>query len=74
MFLGEILVGIDLEGDEPGEDSKCIANSVWGGSSLYIHNRGQFRPSSVCFGYAFDFRVTTVLVWRASGPRRGRER
>jgi hypothetical protein len=24
MFLGEMLIGIDLEGEEPGDDSKCI--------------------------------------------------
>lgn len=24
MFLGEMLMGIDLEGDEPGEVSKCM--------------------------------------------------
>lgn len=24
IFLGEILMGIDFDGDEPGEASKCI--------------------------------------------------
>jgi hypothetical protein len=24
LFLGEMLIGIDLEGEEPGDDSKCI--------------------------------------------------
>lgn len=37
MFLGEMLIGIDLEGDEPGEVSKCIVYSVRGGSSECIY-------------------------------------
>ena len=28
MFLGEMLMGMDLEGEEPGEVSKCIL-TVW---------------------------------------------
>ena len=24
MFLGEMLMGIDLDGEEPGDDSKCM--------------------------------------------------
>lgn len=24
MFLGEMLMGMDLEGEEPGDDSKCM--------------------------------------------------
>ena len=42
MFLGEMLMGIDLEGDEPGEASKCILLDVWiayvVGRCMYIHN------------------------------------
>lgn len=40
MFLGEMLMGIDLDGDEPGEVSKCILNSwvAYGvGRCMYIH-------------------------------------
>lgn len=34
IFLGEMLMGIDLEGDEPGDDSKYIlVGSVVGGSA-----------------------------------------
>jgi hypothetical protein len=40
MFRGERLIGIDLEGDEPGDDSKCIVvDSVEGGSCVYTHLR-----------------------------------
>lgn len=41
MFLGEMVMGIEAEGEEPGEepgeDSKCIVRigSVRGGSDMY---------------------------------------
>ncbi len=41
MFLGEMLMGIDLDGDEPGEASKCmldILGSVRGGS-VYVYTQ-----------------------------------
>jgi hypothetical protein len=28
MFLGEMLMGSDLDGEEPGEDSKCMVVRV----------------------------------------------
>jgi hypothetical protein len=41
MFLGEMLIGIDLDGDEPGEVSKCMLD-IWVaygvGRCMYIHN------------------------------------
>lgn len=41
MFLDEILMGIDLDGDEPGDVSKCmldirVARGV--GRCMYIHS------------------------------------
>lgn len=36
IFLGEILIGIDLEGDEPGDDSKYIVLSSVGGGSCCV--------------------------------------
>jgi hypothetical protein len=55
MFRGEILIGIDLEGDEPGDDSKCIVDdSVGGGSCVYTHLRAL---SAVCLlRFSFFFR------------------
>ena len=49
MFLGEILIGIDLEGEEPGEVSKCIVYSVRGGSSVCIYTlAGTFGREVFC--------------------------
>jgi hypothetical protein len=54
MFLGEMLMGSDFDGEEPGDDSKCMmvnGYSVRGGSLLYIHTCGHFRryKTDVCF-------------------------
>lgn len=40
MFLGEMLMGMDLEGDEPGEVSKCIVCEWCTGwvSSVYVYS------------------------------------
>jgi hypothetical protein len=40
ILLGEMLMGMDLEGDEPGDDSKCIFGSwvVYGvGLVVYVY-------------------------------------
>lgn len=42
MFLGEMLMGMDLDGDEPGDVSKCMVGFFWVaygvGRCMYIHN------------------------------------
>jgi hypothetical protein len=41
MFLGEMLMGMDLDGDEPGDVSKCMLDNwvAYGvGRCMYIHN------------------------------------
>jgi hypothetical protein len=50
ILLGEILMGIDLEGDEQGDDSKCILIVYVVGLVVYIHNYGRCRPERVCSG------------------------
>lgn len=42
MFLGEMLMGIDLEGDEPGEVSKCMVKVALGvgPGCVYTGSRG----------------------------------
>jgi hypothetical protein len=37
ILLGEILMGMDLEGDEPGDDSKCILVVYGVGLVLYVY-------------------------------------
>lgn len=69
MFLGEMLIGIDLEGEEPGDDSKCIMYSVGGGSCVYTHLReiSAVESSSRHGGFSVFFR--TKLVLRPTLPR-----
>jgi hypothetical protein len=48
ILLDEMLMGIDLEGDEPGEVSKCIVAVYRVGLVVYIHDYGRCRPESSC--------------------------
>jgi hypothetical protein len=72
MFLGEMLMGSDLDGEEPGDDSKCIlvvnvnADSVRGGSLLYIRTCGHFRRYKIAACFRGFFRQSSVA---ATGPR-----
>jgi hypothetical protein len=70
MFLGEMLMGSDFDGEEPGDDSKCMmADSVRGGSVLYIHTCGHFRryKIDVCFRGFFVSLVSRQLDRGAGG-------
>jgi hypothetical protein len=56
MFRGEILIGIDLEGEEPGDDSKCILDdSVRGGSCVYIQSTHLRALSAVKYLLRFSY-------------------
>jgi hypothetical protein len=57
ILLGEILMGIDFEGDEPGDDSKCILRSCCDGSV-----RG--GSASVCI-----YKGTTGVIGRTETAR-----
>jgi hypothetical protein len=46
ILLGEILIGIDLEGDEPGDDSKCIL-VVYGVGLMCIYTRRALSAGKV---------------------------
>jgi hypothetical protein len=50
ILLGEILIGIDLDGDEPGDDSKCILVVYGVGSCCVYTHHGRCRPGSVFSG------------------------
>jgi hypothetical protein len=65
ILLGEILIGIDLEGDEPGDDSKCILMcSVRGGSCvcICIWVAGALGQKSVCSERVGFFQSPHVSV------------
>jgi hypothetical protein len=57
MVLGEMLMGIDFDGDEPGDDSKCILkalDSVRGGSVyVYTHDRALSAVNSFARSVVF---------------------
>jgi hypothetical protein len=44
ILLGDMLIGIDFEGDEPGDDSKCMMVVYGVGLLVYIHTYGRCRP------------------------------
>jgi hypothetical protein len=62
MFRGEILIGIDLEGEEPGDDSKCILGiaviAYRVGLSVYTLLRAL---SAVVFASVFVFFSSTSV-------------
>lgn len=37
MVLGEMVMGMDLEGEEPGDDSKCIVEIAYGVGLVCIY-------------------------------------
>lgn len=55
LDAGEILIGIDLDGDELGEVSKCILMCIVYGVGLVVYvytpsSYGRCRPESVLLG------------------------
>lgn len=58
LEAGEILIGIDLDGDEPGEVSKCILVVYGVGQDVYVYT-AQLRALSA--GKAFG-RIHVVFA------------
>jgi hypothetical protein len=56
ILPGEILMGIDLEGDEPGDDSKCIF-VVYGVGPMRIYTQRALSAGKGCW---FFVEVTLV--------------
>jgi len=59
MFLGEMLMGMDLEGDEPGEVSKCIL-AVW---IAYGVGRSMYMLYTQFSGFVGRKRINRIVVF-----------